>query len=167
METQKVMCNKILAIKNWLTRAEENFNNQNNLQGEINLLLAQAEMEHLKEKKKINLKKYILINIVALILLTSGIIYLKDDIFAHRIVKFEKNERQEQKNDIINKVEQKLPQNAVVVQTQNLVVDRQKQTIIAKDAKEPLNDKIISTIITDQQKQDLVRMAGKVLRSNN
>lgn len=49
------------SARQWLTRAEEAFDKDSDIQGELNLFLAQAELQHLQEVKKSPRRRYFLL----------------------------------------------------------------------------------------------------------
>lgn len=56
------MSRHLRSARQWLTKAEESFNNDRQVSGELNLLLAQAELEHVKEVNRgQRMKKYSLL----------------------------------------------------------------------------------------------------------
>ncbi|MEG6585089.1 hypothetical protein [Dendrosporobacter sp. 1207_IL3150] len=46
------MSRHLQSAKQWLTRAEESFDKQSDIRGELDLMLAQAELQHAKEAKR-------------------------------------------------------------------------------------------------------------------
>ncbi|EGO62950.1 hypothetical protein [Acetonema longum] len=58
----KPMSHHLRSARQWLTKAEESFDNDRQVSGELNLLLAQAELEHVKEvNREQRIKKYSLL----------------------------------------------------------------------------------------------------------
>lgn len=50
-EAKKHMNRHLRSARQWLSKAEEAFDKDHNVRGELDLLLAQAELQHAKEKK--------------------------------------------------------------------------------------------------------------------
>lgn len=50
-QSDKYMADHVRSAKVWLERAEQSFNSQSDIKGELNLMLAQAEMKNLRKKK--------------------------------------------------------------------------------------------------------------------
>ena len=50
-EAKKHMNRHLRSARQWLTKAEEAFDQDHDVRGELDLLLAQAELQHVKEKK--------------------------------------------------------------------------------------------------------------------
>ncbi len=51
VDKRHALCNRIQSIKQWLTRAEDSFRQENDMRGELDLLLAEAELQRLREKE--------------------------------------------------------------------------------------------------------------------
>ena len=60
------------SAKVWLEKAERSFNSQSDIQGELNLMLAEAEMKNLRKKKRRTLGKRIAIVTAALGIILIG-----------------------------------------------------------------------------------------------
>lgn len=54
---------KIHSVKKWLEKAEDSYDNASKARGELNLIMAKAEMQHLEENNKPFLKGYTLLGI--------------------------------------------------------------------------------------------------------
>lgn len=83
MNRREVICKKIEAVKNWLVSAEQNFINDNSLRGELDLMLAEAEMSDIKKTSPMRKKIFFSINILIIISVfftISFIYFVKDDI---------------------------------------------------------------------------------------
>jgi hypothetical protein len=52
------MFRHLRSAKVWLTRAEESFDNNSKIRGELNLILAQAELQHAKEASLFRQERY-------------------------------------------------------------------------------------------------------------
>lgn len=50
-QSDKYMADHVRSAKVWLEKAEQSFNSQADIKGELNLMLAQAEMKNLRKKK--------------------------------------------------------------------------------------------------------------------
>lgn len=59
-KSDKYMADHVRSAKIWLEKAEQSFNSQSDIQGELNLMLAEAEMKNLRKKKRRTLGKRIL-----------------------------------------------------------------------------------------------------------
>ena len=46
---KKTVCQHLRSAKEWLTKAEEAFDKQHDIRGELDVMLAQAELQHVKE----------------------------------------------------------------------------------------------------------------------
>ena len=51
-ETRKNLSRHLRSAREWLTNAEEAFDNKSDVKGELNLLLAQAELQHVRENRR-------------------------------------------------------------------------------------------------------------------
>ncbi|MGM9540390.1 hypothetical protein [Anaerovibrio sp.] len=51
MDKHKTMRNHIAAAKGWLNQAEDSLEQENDIRGDLNLMLAQAELQRAQEKK--------------------------------------------------------------------------------------------------------------------
>lgn len=56
-ELKQQMKKHVKAAKEWLGKAEQSFDQENEIRGDLNLMLAQAELKHAQETKKIGKKK--------------------------------------------------------------------------------------------------------------
>ncbi len=56
-DKRHALCDRIRSVKSWLNHAEDSFSNANDVRGELNLLLAEAELQHLREKDAKNQAK--------------------------------------------------------------------------------------------------------------
>lgn len=80
---REAICKRIEAAKIWLASAEQNFINNNSLRGELDLMLAEAEMLDIKKKSPLRSKIFFSINILIIIgvfFSISFIYFSKDDI---------------------------------------------------------------------------------------
>lgn len=66
------MADHVRSAKVWLEKAERSFNSQSDIQGELNLMLAEAEMKNLRKKKRRTLGKRIAIVTAALGIILIG-----------------------------------------------------------------------------------------------
>ena len=53
MQSKTQLCRRLAAARQWLHQAEESFGKKQEMQGELNLLLAQAELQHVREGRKL------------------------------------------------------------------------------------------------------------------
>lgn len=53
MQSKTQLCHRLAAARQWLHQAEESFGKKKEMQGELNLLLAQAELQHVRESRKL------------------------------------------------------------------------------------------------------------------
>lgn len=67
-KSDKYMADHVRSAKVWLEKAERSFNSQSDIQGELNLMLAEAEMKNLRKKRaaKIPLKQMAIACIAAM-----------------------------------------------------------------------------------------------------
>lgn len=168
-EKRNLLCNRIRSAKSWLNRAENNFANQNDVQGEINLLLAQAELQHLKENKPSFFQK----NRHFIALFTAVLIAFGGWSFLH------KKPAEPVKNDNLvipmtkvfesDKIDL-LKINAVKTQasdTGNSAVQTsssgQENIIVQEQQASP---SVVQATFSEKEMRELVRTAGQALRSN-
>lgn len=82
MNKQKDVRKHIAAAKGWLTQADDSLEQENDIQGDLKLMLAHAELQRAQEKndRKICVRwfKRLMPPIVACLLALAGIIYSKD-----------------------------------------------------------------------------------------
>lgn len=71
-KSDKYMADHVRSAKVWLEKAERSFNSQSDIQGELNLMLAEAEMKNLRKKKRRTLGKRIAIVTAALGIILIG-----------------------------------------------------------------------------------------------
>lgn len=73
-KTENVVCKHIKQVKSSLENAEASFRDNNGLRGELDLMLAEAEMKHLREKRgfKSYWNRQMLAALIALILVLTG-----------------------------------------------------------------------------------------------
>lgn len=79
----------VRSAKKWLEKAERSFDNQATVQGELNLMLAEAEMENLRQQHGNRLRLRIAV-VVALCLLCLGGTVLKHQLTEKRPIPIEK-----------------------------------------------------------------------------
>ena len=165
------LCNKIRSVKSWLSKAEASFGNENELQGELNLLLAEAELQHLRETdaKKAQKRRHIISMGVAFIIAAAFIGVWKMYPAKTNNVDVEISKINIQ-SPVVEKISSEfrktMPklENEQIIQTQQVKIDdlpiktntAQNQNIMVKSKSDFTNDEMKS----------LVRTAGKVLRSN-
>lgn len=53
METKNQLCRRLAATRQWLHQAEDSFGQKQELQGELKLFLAQAELQHAREQRRL------------------------------------------------------------------------------------------------------------------
>ena len=53
MQSKTQLCHRLATARQWLHQAEESFGKKKEMQGELNLLLAQAELQHVRESRKL------------------------------------------------------------------------------------------------------------------
>ena len=53
MQSKTQLCHRLAAARQWLHQAEESFGKKQEMQGELNLFLAQAELQHVREGRKL------------------------------------------------------------------------------------------------------------------
>lgn len=60
---KKLIKEKIHSVKTWLDKAESSYDDDSKAKGELNILMAKAEMQHLEEKNKPFVKGYTLLGL--------------------------------------------------------------------------------------------------------
>ena len=53
MQSKTQLCHRLATARQWLHQAEESFGKKQEMQGELNLFLAQAELQHVREGRKL------------------------------------------------------------------------------------------------------------------
>nr|WP_320147980.1 hypothetical protein [uncultured Anaeromusa sp.] len=53
MQSKTQLCHRLATARQWLHQAEESFGKKQEMQGELNLFLAQAELQHVRESRKL------------------------------------------------------------------------------------------------------------------
>ena len=53
MQSKTQLCHRLAAARQWLHQAEESFGKKKEMQGELNLFLAQAELQHVRESRNL------------------------------------------------------------------------------------------------------------------
>ena len=53
MQSKTQLCHRLATARQWLHQAEESFGKRQEMQGELNLFLAQAELQHVREGRKL------------------------------------------------------------------------------------------------------------------
>lgn len=76
-KSDKYMAEHVRSAKVWLEKAEQSFNSQSDIKGQLNLMLAEAEMKNLRKKRaaKVGLKEIAMVGI-AVIAAMAGIGWL-------------------------------------------------------------------------------------------
>lgn len=72
-KSDKYMADRVRSAKVWLEKAERSFARQSDIQGELNLMLAEAEMKNLRKKKRRTLGKRIVATTVAIMGVLVGV----------------------------------------------------------------------------------------------
>lgn len=72
-KSDKYMADRVRSAKVWLEKAERSFARQSDIQGELNLMLAEAEMKNLRKKKRRTLGKRIVATTVAIMGILVGV----------------------------------------------------------------------------------------------
>ena len=165
------LCNKIRSVKSWLSKAEDSFGNENELQGELNLILAEAELQHLRETdaKTTQKRRHVISMGVALLIaaIFVGVWKMYPAKINNADAEIAKiNIQQPVGENISTDFKKTLPkaENKPDTLVQQVKVDNlpiktntaQKQNIMVKSKGD----------FSDDEMKDLVRAAGKVLRSN-
>lgn len=71
-KSDKYMADHVRSAKVWLEKAEQSFNSQSDIQGELNLMLAEAEMKNLRKQKRRTLGKRIVAVTAGVFILLVG-----------------------------------------------------------------------------------------------
>lgn len=165
-EKRNVLCDRIRSAKSWLNRAEDSFGKENDVQGELNLLLAQAELKHLQEKDSSRLQK----NKHLIALFTAAFIAVsfwglwKGYFY------------QASKEQPVIQITEQIPdsKSVVVVPVNNVnnavsVVQEQKPVQINQVEKVPTSEAMSESaqaVFSENEMREFVRTAGQVLRGN-
>ena len=165
-EKRNVLRDRIRSAKLWLNRAEASFDKENNVQGEINLLLAQAELKHLQEKKCSLLRR----NKQIIALLTATFIAVSFwGLRKGYLVRFSKTlpaVQTDEQASVINNlktVPMQSNKSADVQQAENtLSISKAEKTFDRQTKVE--NTQVI---FSENEMRDFVRTAGQVLRGNS
>ena len=170
-QKRNVLCNRIRSAKSWLNRAEDNFANQNDVQGEINLLLAQAELQHLQEQKPSFFQKnrHFIALFTAIIIAFGGWSFLykkpvepvKDDNLVIPMTKVFESD----KIDLLKITDVKTQAS----DTGNSAVQKgssEQENIIAQEQPRQSSPSVVQATFSEKEMRDLVRTAGQALRSN-
>ena len=188
-EGKEKIKNHVSAAKEWLGKAEQSLDEDNDIKGSLNLMLAQAELKRAQEKKKVNKKRYssllihsMLVTSIAGIVLVVG--FSGTSVFSPKTVSgpivsakivpkaeqvkveaIENNkeipQRTEEFHTDVQKVEEEHP--VLKIETSNkktLEVNVAVSGIDSMPKKEEIN-------VTPIEMQQLVRAAGKSLRGQN
>lgn len=165
-EKRNVLCDRIRSAKSWLNRAEDSFGKENDVQGELNLLLAQAELKHLQEKDGSRLQK----NKHLIALFTAAFIAVSfwglwKGYFS-----------QTAKEQPVMQITEQSPntKSVVVVPVNNVnkaasVAQEQKPFQINQVEKANTNDAMpesTQAVFSENEMREFVRTAGQVLRGN-
>lgn len=170
-DKQNVWCNKIRSAKSWLNRAEDNFAKDNDVQGELNLLLAQAELQHLHEhKKKYWQKKSHILALFTAAFMAVGFFGIWQLYVANTKKDFSSSSTAVQsigKDDKINQLMLDYTKVENVQQVPTIV----KDDILPEQSNASTSENTVNAsqqaAFSDGEMKDLVRTAGKVLRGNS
>ncbi len=178
--------NRVKAIRKWLDKAEQSYSRDKEISGEINLIMAQAEMQRLKEnyphkrvkKWSIRVGAFALaigimfgINTVLTFRQSPGPVILppkNENTAEQEIVAKETGEvnalREISKEDIVQ--ENKKTDTPVIVNTEKtdtpVIVNTAKETIIQNVPSDPA-----PPVMSQQEIQSVVGKAGRTLRGQS
>lgn len=166
------VCNKIRSVKSWLSMAEDDFTKKNDVRGELNLLLAEAELQHLREKES-NVKAKSL-QLMALLTAVFLVLVVLGGWAAYDRYKFKNYQRAVASNNEVMKnyinyikalnvnlmTTEDNVQVVAVHKVEQPVVYKEDEVVIEQNSVNEPNKKIFS----DEQMRDFVRTAGKTLR---
>ena len=167
------VCNKIRSVKSWLSQAEENFTQKNDVRGELNLLLAEAELQYLREKESsLQSKSVQALALGTALVLLLGLLGGWAAYDRYRFKNYQKavassNEIMKNHIDYIKALSVNLvpenTNNAIQVEdkeVQQTVVYETNKVVVVKTFESEPNKEAFS----DDQMRDFVRTAGKTLR---
>jgi hypothetical protein len=161
------LCDRIRSARSWLNRAEKSFTNENDMEGEINLLLAEAELQHLREKEgaKSKRRRHFLAfgtaAFVAMAFFAMTKVWQEEHkplpiapepvrIAAPETAKSALPSRQGEKTGV----------------TAQVIVRDEPPLVRAAPVEEKMTIQAAGESISEGEMRDLVRTAGKTLRSN-
>ena len=166
MKEKNVLRDRIRSAKSWLNRAEASFDNENNVQGEINLLLAQAEIKHLQEKEGSLLRKNKqIIALLTAVFITVSFWGLKKGYLVSVSKALPAVQTDEQISTINNL-------KIVPMQSSKSMDVQQTEKPLSISKAEKTSDMEIKTegtqvVFSENEMRDFVRTAGQVLRGNS
>lgn len=189
-EVKEQMKNHVSAAKEWLGKAEQSLDEDNDIKGNLNLMLAQAELKRAQETKQANKKGYtsllihsILVTSVAGLVLVvgfGGINVFNTKPVVNSVASLNtapkvKNVKLESVEDIKAAPERKiesrnevLPVGDKTVSAEQVDINK-KDTLVVKENTADTNSlpKKEEVSVTPMQMQQLVRAAGKSLRGQD
>lgn len=182
---------RVKSVKRWLEKAENSYSNHKELTGEMNLLMAQAEMQRLKEVRGTSPRRKWLLRGGALAvagLLFLGASFLQDNFFAPASTPVRPvetavttpNTAVVPVEEADKKTEEILPVSAETVTTEPLETDPPKPApevvppakaapVVMTPAPAPIKvaaPKPAAPALSDQEIQRVVGEAGRALRGN-
>ena len=182
---------RVKSVKRWLEKAENSYSNHKELTGEMNLIMAQAEMQRLKEVRGTSPRRKWLLRGGALAvagLLFLGASFLKDNFFAPASTPVRPVETAVTTPDAAvvpveeadKKTEEILPVSAETVTTEPVETDPPKPApevvppakaapVVMTPAPAPIKvaaPKPAAPALSDQEIQRVVGEAGRALRGN-
>jgi len=170
------------SAKEWLTKAEEAFDKQHNIRGELDLMLAQAELQHVKETNRSGQWRYkyvifrhgLALTLAVFMAVAVGGVYwwTTRSVLA---VPVPLNTQANVPVEVSPKVEGTIPAqtNSVTIRAEDIPVEqvqviKGRQTQSASPAPQVTQSKQSSdqapAVLSDDEVQKLVRAAGKSLR---
>lgn len=163
------LCNKIRSVKSWLSKAEDSFGNENELQGELNLLLAEAEMQHLRETEaRDRRRRRHVISMGVALVIVAGFFCLWKIYPIKANTAGAKNEKA--KTTVVESalpdVKEPLPVTAKGQEDVNFKAVVEEMPIKTNTAQNQNNVVKSKGNFDDNEMKHLVRTAGKVLRSS-
>lgn len=181
---------RVKSVKRWLEKAENSYSNHKELTGEMNLIMAQAEMQRLKEVRGTSPRRKWLLRGGALAvagLLFLGASLLKDSLFPPPVpakpaqtVVTTSPETPKPVEEADKKTEEILPVSAETVTTEPVETDPPKPDpevvppakaapVVMTPAPAPIKvaaPKPAAPALSDQEIQRVVGEAGRALRGN-
>ena len=170
-EQRNALCRRIRSVKSWLSRAEKNFDDADDMRGELNLLLAEAELQRLRETEgKESLRRRHIIAAVAAVtvVLTSWSLWdvlpraSRQDVAAEIVAKeldTKETARPKEAEKPAIAVENRQPATAGILSEEKPPV--RPVMPVAADSPEGRD-----TGFSENDLRGLARTAGKALRSN-
>jgi hypothetical protein len=165
-EQRYALCRRIRSVKSWLSRAEKNFDDADDMRGELNLLLAEAELQRLRETEG---KKSARRGHVMAAALAAGIVFISWTAWdvlqrpGRQHGAAEVSAKESAGAQHIERKEEKPVLAAAEAEPPAAQVSREEEPAPVTAASAPEKGE---SVFSESDLRDFVRTAGKALRSN-